>query len=49
MNNSEKTTRLAITSFGMGIVVLLSLLLYWVLFAAAYSHSSGDVPESENR
>lgn len=49
MNNSVKTNRLAIISFGIGVVVLLSLLLYWVLFIAAYPPSPGYVPESENR
>ncbi len=49
MNNSVKTNRLAIISFGIGVVVLLSLLLYWVLFTAAYPPSPGYVPESENR
>ena len=49
VNNSVKTNRLAIISFGIGVVVPLSLLLYWVLYIAAYPPSPGYEPESENR
>ena len=44
-----KTNRLAIISFGLGIIVLLSLFLYWVLFKTAYPSNLDQTLVSENR
>ncbi|MFH1446442.1 MAG: DUF4190 domain-containing protein [Chloroflexota bacterium] len=49
MENSIKTNRLAIVSFVSGLIALLSLGFYWVLFLIAFPSSPGYAPESANR
>jgi len=49
MESTVKTNRLAIISFTSGLIVLLSLGLYWVLFPMAYPLPTGYSPETINR
>jgi len=49
MENSVKTNRLAIVSLISGLIALLSLGLYWVLFTMAFPSSPGYTPEPTNR
>jgi len=49
VKNPVKINRLAMISFGSGIIVILSLFLYWALYQITYSSSPGYPLESENR